>query len=187
MLDCRAGEIDAVAMRLIILRHAKSEKAAPGMSDRDRGLNARGRNDAQRVGAYLAHHALLPDRAIVSCARRTRETWDHLASALPEPPPVSYEERLYNAGPDSILKVVKEASRSAPTLIVIGHNPGLHECTLALIAAGDIEARERLSEGLPTSGLVVIDFTGDDWRKLHPQGGRLERFVTPRSLKAATD
>jgi phosphohistidine phosphatase len=38
---------------------------------------------------------------------------------------------------------------------------------------------------LPTAGLAVIDFAGKDWRKLHPHGGRLERFVTPRSLAAA--
>ena len=71
--------------------------------------------------------------------------------------------------------------------MVIGHNPGLHEVARILIAAGDVEARKRLSEGLPTAGLAVIDFAGEDWRKLHPDGGRLERFVTPRSLRAATD
>jgi phosphohistidine phosphatase len=63
----------------------------------------------------------------------------------------------------------------------------LHEAARLLIAAGDVEARERLSEGLPTSGLAVIEFTGSDWRKLHSHGGRLDRFVTPRSLAAATD
>ena len=55
----------------------------------------------------------------------------------------------------------------------------------ALIASGDVEARERLNEGLPTSGLAVIDFAGKDWRKVHPHSGRLERFVSPRSLAAA--
>ena len=48
--------------------------------------------------------------------------------------------------------------------------------------AGDIEARERLNEGLPTAGLVVIDFAAETWDKLHAHAGRLERFVTPRSL-----
>jgi phosphohistidine phosphatase len=56
-----------------------------------------------------------------------------------------------------------------------------------LIASGDVEARERLNEGLPTSGLAIIDFAGNNWRKLHPHGGRLERFVTPSSLAAAND
>ena len=71
--------------------------------------------------------------------------------------------------------------------MVIGHNPGLHETARLLIASGDVEARERLNEGLPTAGLAVIDFAGEDWRKLHPHGGRLERFVTPRSLARPTD
>jgi phosphohistidine phosphatase len=174
-------------MRLILLRHAKSEKAEPGMSDRDRGLNTRGRSDAVRMGAYMAHHTLLPDRSIVSAARRTRETWEGLATALPSPPPVIHEERLYNAGPDAILTVIREAGRSARTLLVIGHNPGLHKIAWQLIAAGNVEARELLGEGLPTSGLVVIDFAGENWRELHFEGGRLERFVTPRSLRTASD
>jgi phosphohistidine phosphatase len=124
---------------------------------------------------------------IVSGARRTRETWERLALAFPAPPPVAYDERLYDASPEQILAVAMESGRTARELMLIGHNPGLHELARRLIASGDVEARERLNEGLPTTGLVVIDFTGEDWRKLRAQSGRLERFVTPRSLKADTD
>jgi phosphohistidine phosphatase len=196
-------------MRLILLRHAKSEKAEPGMRDHARGLTERGRADAQAIGGYLAHHALIPDLVLVSDAQRTRETWEHVASALAAPPegparqskttappegparqsktttlpPVTFEPRLYDAGKDAIVAVIRESKVRA--LMVIGHNPGLHETARLLIASGDVEARERLNEGLPTSGLAVIDFAGDDWRKLHAHGGRLERFVTPRSLAAA--
>jgi phosphohistidine phosphatase len=187
MLNCREEEIDADTMRLMLLRHAKSEKAEPGMADRDRGLTPRGRNDAARIGGYLAHHALIPDHAIVSAAHRTRETWQRLAAALPSPPPVTFEDRLYNAGPAAMLGLVKKLDRLAPVVLVIGHNPGLHEVAQMLVAAGDIEARERLNEALPTCGLAVIDFAGDDWAKLHSRSGRLERFVTPHSLRATTD
>src|SRR4051794_10018427 len=96
------------AMRLMLLRHAKSEKAEPGMSDRDRGLTPRGRSDAARMGAYMAQHGLIPDRAIVSSARRTRETWEGLATAFSTPSRVNNEERLYNAGSDAILTVIKD-------------------------------------------------------------------------------
>jgi len=172
-------------MRLLVLRHAKSEKAAPGLNDRDRCLNPRGRADAPRIGGYMAHHSLLPGAAIVSPARRTRETFERVAAAWSAPCPVRYLDRLYNAGPDAILDVMREGS--AQILLVIGHNPGLHEAARLLIASGDVETRERLNEALPTSGLAVIDFPGNDWRRLDPRSGRLERFVTPRSLKAAAD
>lgn len=175
------------AMRLMLLRHAKAEKAEPGMPDRDRPLSPRGRKDAERIGTYLAHHGLIPQFALVSPALRTRETWENLVAALPSPPPLEFDEHLYNAGTQAIVAAMKEAPAAADTLLVVGHNPGLHEAARLLIAAGDIEPRERLNEGLPTAGLAVIDFAGNDWRGLHPQSGRLERYVSPRLLKAATD
>jgi phosphohistidine phosphatase len=58
---------------------------------------------------------------------------------------------------------------------------------MLLIASGNVDARERLSREFPTTGLAVIDFAFDDWKRLHPQAGRLDRFVSPRSLMAATD
>ncbi len=91
--------MNSTAMRLLLLRHAKSEKAEPGMADVDRTLNARGRADARVIGGYLERHGFVPDLAVVSTAERTRATWDVVAGELAQPPPVSYEPRLYNAGP----------------------------------------------------------------------------------------
>jgi phosphohistidine phosphatase len=174
-------------MRLMLLRHAKSDKAEPGLGDRQRGLNPRGRKDAPKIGAYMTHHGLLPDLVLLSPARRARETWEGVVKAFSRVPTVDHDERIYESGADAILRVIKETDASVQTLLVVGHNPGLHDTARLLIAAGDVEARERLNEGLPTAGLAVIDFAGNDWRKLHAHGGRLERFVTPRSLEEDTD
>lgn len=174
-------------MRLMLLRHAKSERAEPGQSDRDRCLNARGRGDAQALGTYLTRHGLVPDTVKVSAARRTRETWECLAAKLSAQPRLDIDGHLYNAVADAVLAAVQEMAASARVLLVIGHNPGLHELARRLIASGDADARERLDEQLPTCGLVVMDFPGEDWRKLHPYGGRLERFVAPRFLNGATE
>jgi phosphohistidine phosphatase len=175
--------MDSSAMRLMLLRHAKSEKATPGHRDRDRNLNARGRNDAAEIAAYMAAEKLMPDRIIVSSAQRTRETWQHMAAALPGAPAPVYEDRLYESGPSLILEVIREAGRSA-ALLVIGHNPGLHE-TAHLLLAPDGRGAQALDEGLPTSGLVVIDFAGKDWRKLTVGSGKLDRLVTPRLIRTA--
>jgi phosphohistidine phosphatase len=169
-------------MRLLLLRHAKSEKAAPGQRDRDRSLNARGRNDAADVAAYMVSHALVPDRVVVSSAQRTRQTWACMAAAFPPSLAPVYEDRLYESGPKLILEVIQEAPASAATLLVIGHNPGLHEAAQLLLATDSAQA---LDDGLPTSGLVVIDFAGADWRKLRAHSGRLDRLASPRLIKAA--
>jgi len=173
--------------RLLLLRHAKSERSKPGESDHDRILADRGRTDAPKIGAYLARHALIPDRVVVSTAARTRETWMLIAAVIEDAPPVKFEERIYEASAEAILQVIKETKPKVGTLLVVGHNPSMHELAAMLIATGDVEARQRLQENFPTGALAVIDFALEDWSRLHPLAGRLEHFITPQSLKAATD
>ena len=196
--------------RLMLLRHAKSDRP-PGIADHDRPLNWRGRDEAPLVGTYLAHNGLVPDRVLCSTSERTRETWELVAGSLagavppasssaaaanaphakpagkkrgrsPKRPQVDFEERLYAAEPHTILALLRETPPKVHSLLVVGHNPGIHEAALALIASGDVEARERLHEKFPTSGLAVIDFALDEWSKLHARSGRLDRFITPRQL-----
>jgi phosphohistidine phosphatase len=173
--------------RLMLLRHAKTERAAPGQRDRDRRLTRRGRDDAEQMAAYMAQHALMPDRVLLSPTLRTRETWERMVAAFAAPPPVDREDRLYESGADNIVAAIREATSAASRLLVVGHNPALHETARLLIGAGDVAARERLDEGLPTAGLVVIDFAEGEAQNIHPHGGRLERFVTPRLLSAAIE
>ena len=108
-------------MRLMLLRHAKAEKAEPGMQDHARTLNPRGHNDAAKLGAYLARHALVPDRVLVSTAQRTRETWEDVAAELTSTPKVKFDERLYNSNAEGILALIKETEgRRSDTA---GHRP----------------------------------------------------------------
>jgi phosphohistidine phosphatase len=172
--------------RLLLLRHAKTERAELGARDRDRKLTERGRADAPLIGAYMAHHDLIPDLALVSPAQRTLETWKLLAATLAKPPKAVIDERIYNATAAKLMSVLSE-SRKAGTLLLVGHNPGVHDVAVELIAAGDAPTRARVTEKLPTAGLVVIDLAFDDWALLHPQAGRLERFVSPRLIAAASD
>jgi len=174
--------------RLLLLRHAKAERAAPaGGRDRDRLLAPIGRDDAKRLGTYLLRHDFLPDLVVVSSAARTRATWELAAAAFPAVRPVIYDDRLYDAAAQTLLEIFRETEDRVGTLLVIGHNPGLHEVATHLIASGDLEARQRINEDFPPAGLAAIDFALDGWSRLHPHAGRLERFISPRSLATATD
>jgi len=192
--DPRTNAIDSAAMRrLMLLRHAKSDWPSSGMPDTTRPLNARGEAAARLMGGYMARHGLIPGRVLCSTAQRTRETWAAMAAQWPVE--VVFEERLYAATAQAILSVIQaqeEArpnarSESARALLVIGHNPGLHEAAELLIAAGDVELRERLREKYPTAALAVIDFPVDRWDRVHHHCGRLDRYITPRSIAATTN
>jgi phosphohistidine phosphatase len=172
--------------RLLLLRHAKTERAEPGQRDRDRELTERGRADAPVIGSYMVRHRLIPDLVLLSPVTRAEQTWQLVAASFAKTPRVTKEERIYNAVPDTLIGLIR-ATRAARRLLIVGHNPGLHDLAVRLIASGDVEARERINEKLPTCGLVVIEFPLDDWSRLHVSSGRLERFVSPRLIAEATD
>jgi phosphohistidine phosphatase len=174
-------------LRLMLLRHAKSSWPSSGMQDAARPLSERGEAAARLMGAYMAHHSLIPDRILCSPARRTRETLAGIATRWPANMDVVFDRRLYEATPQSILSVIRVQDEAARTLLVIGHNPGLQETAELLIAAGDVEMRERLREKFPTAALAVIDFAIDKWRSIHERSGRLDRYIIPRSVAAATN
>lgn len=174
-------------LRLLLLRHAKAENTSPSGQDHERALTPRGRADAARIGDYLAKHGLTPDYVQLSTATRVQQTWDCAVAELPGAPAARSTAQLYNASADRILAALRDIPAGARQPLLLGHNPGLHETAMRLIAAGPAEIRETLREGLPTAGLTVIEFVAGAWRDIHPQSGRLIRFVSPRLLEAATD
>ena len=89
-----------IAMRrLILLRHAKSDRPA-GVRDLERPLNKRGKRVAPVVGERIAAEGLRPDLALVSPSQRTRETWDAMKGALGDPPGETVAE-IYEAAAEA--------------------------------------------------------------------------------------
>ena len=174
-------------LRLMLLRHAKSNWSSSGMQDTARPLTERGEATARLMGGYMARHSLIPERLLCSPARRTRETWAEISAQWPADTDVVFDERLYAATAQIVFSVIRAQNDAVRTLLVVGHNPGLQETAELLIAAGDVELRERLREKFPTAALAVIDFATDKWERLHDRSGRLYRYVTPRSITAATN
>jgi phosphohistidine phosphatase len=177
-------------LRLILLRHAKSSLPS-GTEDAERPLSDRGKAAARLMGGYMAHHSLIPDRVLCSPARRTRDTWTGISAHWPAAKDAAdiivFDARLYEATCEGILSVIRDQDNAARTLLLLGHNPGLQEAAEFLIAAGDVDLRERLREKFPTAALAVIDFALDRWNLVHEHSGRLDRYVTPRSVAAATN
>ena len=173
--------------RLMLLRHAKTETDAPSGKDQDRRLDDRGRNDAAEIGGWMTRHPPFPDSVLGSPAVRAHQTWEIAWQAMkkrvPEPE-VELVPELYGADPAQLLLTIREASTADPkTLMLVGHNPGMHELALALAGSGDAMGRRALADNLPTSGLAVFDFETDDWADVAFRRGRLVQFVSPKLLK----
>ncbi|MFY8106921.1 MAG: SixA phosphatase family protein [Elstera sp.] len=171
--------------RLALLRHAKSSWDDLRQPDHARPLNPRGQRDAVALAETMQSLKLTFDRVLCSTATRTRETWDGLAGALPNVSPTPrYFEELYLAEPEKLLSIIRREGEAVETLLVIGHNDGLHEFAMGLVGeATELALRDRLSEKFPTAALAVFDCPVEVWSALAWQKNRLTALRYPRDTE----
>lgn len=155
------------------------------MSDKDRPLNARGRRSAVTMRLAMRDLGLAPDVILVSTSRRTLETLEAL-EPWDDTPLVEPMEDLYLADPMQMIAVLHGVAETVRSVLLIGHNPGLHDLALSLagpraIGAGGVSERA-LAAGFPTGALAEFVVAGS-WWDLREGGGRLVRFLTPRMLE----
>ncbi len=166
-----------MTLRLILTRHAKSDWAGQDISDHDRPLSARGRRSARAIGHWLAERDHVPDAALLSTARRVRETWEELLPGFDRTVPATWDEDLYLSSPEQMLDAL--SSQSAASVTLIAHNPGM--ASLARWLARDPPQRVEFDR-FPTCATLILDFDEPDWSAIGPLSGRLVDFVVPRDL-----
>jgi phosphohistidine phosphatase len=174
--------------QLLLLRHAKSSWDDPSLSDHARPLNPRGRRAAAAVAQALRELGLSPDVVLVSSARRTLQTLEQIRPSFEPGILVEPLDALYLATWQSLLTLVQAVPETARSVMLIGHNPGLHEFAMALSGAaahsGGGADMQRLAEAFPTAALAEFS-VALPWRMLAAGGARLIRFMVPRDLAAA--
>ncbi len=128
---------------------------------------------------------LVPDVILVSSSRRTLQTMQEL-EPWPETPLVEQLDTLYLADAEGILTVLRNTAETVRSVLLIGHNPGLHDVARRL--SGDpVEPspdQRRLDDAYPSGALAEFALMRP-WQQLDQGGARLIRFICPRDLPDA--
>ncbi|MBO9714158.1 histidine phosphatase family protein [Sphingomonas sp.] len=165
---------------LTLLRHAKSSWDDPVSRDFDRPLNARGHRAAQTMGRQMRTLGLEFDSVTASPAVRVIETLEQVAIGYGSVLAPHWDQRLYLASAATLLDVAQELPDAAGGALFVGHNPGLEELVLLLVA--DSALRDDVEVKFPTASLAEMRFHVEHWRDLAPGKGELARFIRPRDL-----
>src|SRR5262245_52509719 len=153
---------------LILLRHGKSDWSG-GEADSHRPLAKRGRRQAPEAGKWLAANVDRIDLAVVSPARRAKETWDLVAAELDAPPPTRLDNQVYAASVPELVSIVRQLSEDVDTAVLVGHNPGIEDLITWLTGEGP---------PMPTSALAVITIDGA-WSTAAPDSATLRASGRP--------
>lgn len=165
--------------RLGLLRHAKSEWDDTALRDFDRGLNDRGRRGAALIGRHIAELGIGWDALVASPAARVKRTLE--ASGLPLEP--HFDQRAYLADAATLIDLLREIDDEAASVLLVGHNPGLHELLFRLVGPDDDTSLfARAAEKFPTASFAVLELAIDRWADIAPGCGKLVHFARPRDL-----
>jgi phosphohistidine phosphatase len=162
--------------RLLLVRHAKS---ADGPIDLERPLNKRGARYAAAIGPWLEQAGLVPDRVLVSPAKRARQTWEQAGASLPPDLRPDIDRRIYENTVESLLAVIRETPEDVRTVAIVGHNPSIGELTAVLDdGEGSPEARSEVDAGFRTGGVAVF-LVATPFDALEPGAATLSDFAVP--------
>jgi phosphohistidine phosphatase len=168
---------------LTLLRHAKSGWDDPVTRDFDRPLNGKGKRAARIVGRSLRSAGASYDHVVASPAVRVVETLEEVADGYGGELSPAWDRRLYLASPATLLDVIQSLPERAASALLAGHNPGLEELVLMLVAEGGDDAlRREVETKFPTGSVAVIAFDVAVWGDVAAGDGRLLSFVRPRDL-----
>ena len=160
---------------LFLVRHAKSDWSIPGQKDFDRELNARGSNDAPRMGRKLYELDVRPDLIISSPAARAKYTAEFIAEQLRyDTEKIILNDEVYEASVRSLLAVINDIPDDYHRVIIVGHNP-----TFTYIAEN---LTKKNIDNIPTCGVVNIEFQIDSWKEVSGDMGTLKWFIYPKKV-----
>lgn len=131
------------------------------------------------MGAYLAEKGMMPDMVLCSSATRTRETLQFLGWAVP----TILSEKLYLASAGEILAQLQQMDDAVKHVMIIGHNPGMHELVVRLMEdAKDEKDIKRLAAKFPTCAYAHLSLDLDAWKDLALNSAILECYLIGKEL-----
>ena len=166
---------------LYVLRHAKSDWGDASLRDFDRPLNGRGRKSAKAMGRELRERGVTPDLVLLSPSARTTETLARVEEGFGASFEKVEERSIYLAETEELVALIRNAPAQSDRLMIVGHNPGMHELVL-LLANGPRDLREEAAAKFPTGAMAEISFDVGDWSDVTPGSGFIRSFLKPREL-----
>lgn len=157
---------------VLLLRHAKSSWKDEGLSDHERPLNKRGKEDAPRAGQWLRKQELVPQLILSSTAVRARTTAEIAAEECGYEGEIELRPDLYSFEPEPFLKALAEAPDDCDPVMLVGHNPAMEELVQAL--AGELQP-------MPTAAVACIQLPIERWSEVKKgRRGKLVELWRPK-------
>ena len=159
-------------MKLYLLRHGDAQYKALSGKDFDRSLSPSGKKEIEQVKEFFIEKEKDKEFSVYcSSAQRTKETFQILSSGL-KMKKSAYFDELYHADFQFLMEFLSALNTSEEEVVLlVGHNNGISDLASYLLD-------QRI--GLPTGGLMVINFTViNNWSEIGKGTGEEANRFSP--------
>lgn len=146
--------------KLLLLRHAEAANDL-GADDSERPLTSKGVKQATIVGQYLQNNGYAIDHVLCSSARRTKMTLKGIQDSGAMLDKKDYLDTLYNAPAERLMNELFAAT--GKNVMMIAHNPGIHQLAGMLTQTGSPQHIERLMFCYTPATLSIFECPFDEW------------------------
>jgi len=169
---------------LYLLRHAKAEGGGSG-GDKLRKLSEQGLADAAALGAIMRRKEYVPEYILCSPATRTKQTLEGVCKGGLSCPPADEPEALYNAATGVIFSLIQQVDDSHDSLLVVAHNPGIHDVAARLAAEESPPSHlSRLFSGYKPGTLTVLECDIEKWPEINLASNMVKDILEPLDYNA---
>ncbi len=164
---------------LILMRHAEAVNDYREVDDFHRPLTNYGIKQANQCAAEFAKTGVKPELILVSNAVRTTQTATILTAAIPHINTqfnTQFLPNLYLCKATELLQIISETDNNISCLMVIAHNPSLHELSY------DLTNDELLNHGFPTATIAIFAWNSDDWQNYALHDNNILHFIEAKPV-----
>lgn len=162
--------------KLYLLRHAEASGSLE-VPDMERTLTSHGIDQAKRIGNHLITSGAKVDMALCSIAKRTQMTLLTIQVVGATFTKTQFVSKMYNASAGDLFSMIQESEDD--NVLVVAHNPGIHELARSLVGGGDDKKMEALQTFFSPGTMAVIDCKVKKWKDLQPGKNYLEDLFNP--------
>ena len=142
--------------RLLVYRHAKTEKTQENMADFLREITDEGEQQARSIGRQLAKNEWHPQLILCSDAVRAVQTAEVTIEEAGQDWKIREQEELYGAGAEDYISLLQEQDDNHDTLMVVGHNPAIEDLLAKIL---------KREADMKTAWIAVLDLEIDSWKQ----------------------
>ena len=163
--------------KIFLIRHASAEPRENREEDFSRALVEKGKEEAFRAGCLMNNLGIKPELAVISSARRVKQTLEFIFKGYGGTIKTTEYKRLFYDSDRDYLDIIREQSNTVDAILLVGHNPAMRDLANFLMNGYVVNL------SFPKASLYAFEVNCETWEGLAGDVSSLKLFLRRQDIE----